>query len=246
MAQKIETIQNNIAKIETWMNKKPKMVEKKITLVNKAGYAVGVANDEFFENDGGHVSNFIYDELKRAMANNENQKIIDSLYSLSVLTDDVQRKERELKRLKRIELEMLEALENLTPEQIERKEKREMEIALHNYIKNEMDNIQIPALESWLAMYKVAYIEMVEKYMDGWEKSEALRNTDKAVRNQKMNILIRSFPVVGKLEDIQFGTIGMNGEFNGTVRGERGIANIRTIMAGGYNIQCLHYRVLVN
>ena len=121
-----------------------------------------------------------------------------------------------------------------------------MEIALHNYIKNEMDNIQIPALESWLAMYKVAYIEMVEKYMDGWEKSEALCNTDKAVRNQKMNILIRSFEKVGKLVDVDFGTIGMNGEFNGIVIGERGTASIRTIMAGGYNIQCLHYRVLVN
>ena len=241
MAQKIETIQNNIAKIETWMNKKSEMVEKKISTLNKASYMVGATFETISE-----TSDIADAELKRAMGNNEKQKIIDSLYSLSVLTDDVQRKERELKRLKRIELEMLEALENLTPEQIERKEKREMEIALHNYIKNEMDNIQIPALESWLAMYKVAYIEMVEKYMDGWEKSEALRNTDKAVRNQKMNILIRSFPVVGKLEDIQFGTIGMNGEFNGTVRGERGIANIRTIMAGGYNIQCLHYRVLVN
>lgn len=241
MAQKIETIQNNIAKIETWMNKKSEMVEKKISMLNKATYMVDATFETVSE-----TSDIADAELKRAMANNENQKIIDALYSLSVLTDDVQRKERELNRLKKTELEMLEALENLTPEQIERKVQREMEIALHNYIKNEMDNIQIPALESWLAMYKVAYIEMVEKYMDGWEKSEALRNTDKAVRNQKMNILIRSFPVVGKLEDIQFGTIGMNGEFNGTVRGERGIANIRTIMAGGYNIQCLHYRVLVN
>lgn len=241
MAQKIETIQNNIAKIETWMNKKSEMVGKKIAMLNKASYMVDATFETVSE-----TSDIADAELKRAMGNNENQKIIDALYSLSCLTDDVQRKQRELKRLKKTELEMLEALENLTPEQIERKAQREMEIALHNYIKSEMDNIKIPALESWLAMYKVAYIEMVEKHMDGWEKSEALRNTDKAVRNQKMNILIRSFPVVGKLEDIQFGTIGMNGEFNGTVRGEHGIANIRTIMAGGYNIQCLHYRVLVN
>lgn len=241
MAQKIETIQNNIAKIETWMNKKSEMVGKKIAMLNKANYMVDATFETISE-----TSDIADAELKRAMANNESQKIIDALYSLSVLTDDIQRKQRELAKLQKIELEMLEHLKNLTPEQLERKIQRENEIALHNYIKSEMDNIKIPALESWLANYRIAYTEMCHKYFDGFELSMRLGETEKMVRNQKMNIIIRSFEKVGKLVDVDFGTIGMNGEFNGIVIGERGTASIRTIMAGGYNIQCLHYRVLVN
>ena len=211
-------------------------------MLNKASYMVGATFETVSE-----TSDIADAELKRAMGNNEKQKVIDALYSLSVLTDDVQRKQRELAKLQKSELEMLEALQELTPEQIERKQQREMELALHNYIKSEMDNIKIPALEAWLANYRIAYTEMCHKYFDGFELSMRMNETEKMVRNQKMNIIIiRSFEKVGKLVDVNFGTIGMNGEFNGIVIGERGTASIRTILAGGYNIQRLHYRVLVN
>ena len=38
---------------------------------------------------------------------------------------------------------------------------------------------------------------------------------------------------------------GEDGSMNGTVKGDKGKVNITTIIAGGYNIQCIHYRVLV-
>ena len=38
----------------------------------------------------------------------------------------------------------------------------------------------------------------------------------------------------------------MNGEINGIAEGEKGRAKVETIGAGGYNIQCYHFRVLVN
>lgn len=40
--------------------------------------------------------------------------------------------------------------------------------------------------------------------------------------------------------------VGVNGELNGTIQGENGVCKIETIYAGSYNIQCLHYRVLVH
>lgn len=40
--------------------------------------------------------------------------------------------------------------------------------------------------------------------------------------------------------------VGLNGELNGSIKGENGTCKIETIYAGGYNIQCLHYRVLVH
>jgi len=38
---------------------------------------------------------------------------------------------------------------------------------------------------------------------------------------------------------------GEDGTPNGTIKGENGMVTISTIVAGGYNVQCLHYRVLV-
>ena len=39
--------------------------------------------------------------------------------------------------------------------------------------------------------------------------------------------------------------IGEGGDVNGTATGLLGTATVRTITAGGYNIQCFHFRVLV-
>lgn len=49
----------------------------------------------------------------------------------------------------------------------------------------------------------------------------------------------------GEITDAGGLQLGMNGEINGTVVGEQGRATVTTIGAGGYNIQCFHFRVLV-
>ena len=61
-----------------------------------------------------------------------------------------------------------------------------------------------------------------------------------------INFLNRIKKVVGKTLDCSGLYIADNLEINGIVSGELGKAKVETITAGGYNIQCLHYRVLVN
>ena len=51
---------------------------------------------------------------------------------------------------------------------------------------------------------------------------------------------------VGEIEDVSDLHIGYDGRINGVVIGSEGNAKIETITAGGYNIQILHYRVLVH
>jgi len=51
--------------------------------------------------------------------------------------------------------------------------------------------------------------------------------------------------ITGKITDAQYVSVGMNGDLNGYIEGERGRAFVQTISAGGWNIQCFHFRTLV-
>lgn len=78
---------------------------------------------------------------------------------------------------------------------------------------------------------------------DFQEKLEYKLN--KEVNFKRVDLYQRCSAVVGVITDAKGLTLGNNGSINGVVVGEEGKANVRTIFAGGYNIQCLHYRVLV-
>lgn len=60
------------------------------------------------------------------------------------------------------------------------------------------------------------------------------------------NLLTGVTKYVGKITDATGLYVSSNLELNGRVIGIEGKAVVETIYAGGYNIQCLHFRVLVN
>lgn len=66
------------------------------------------------------------------------------------------------------------------------------------------------------------------------------------VQARRVDLYHRCSAVVGIIQDATGITMGMNGSLNGIVVGDEGKASVKTILAGGYNIQRLHYRVLVN
>lgn len=49
---------------------------------------------------------------------------------------------------------------------------------------------------------------------------------------------------VGNVISIDLYT-GIDGSINGIVQGDLKTVTITTVMAGGYNVQCLHYRILI-
>lgn len=59
-------------------------------------------------------------------------------------------------------------------------------------------------------------------------------------------IVERATAITGKITNAEGLKIGAKEELNGYIVGERGTAKIQTIGAGGYNIQCFHFRTLVN
>lgn len=58
-------------------------------------------------------------------------------------------------------------------------------------------------------------------------------------------LMTRVTEIVGTITNAKMLYIADNGEINGFIIGTDGKAEVRTIWAGGYNIQCLHFRVLV-
>ncbi|OKP96835.1 hypothetical protein [Paenibacillus sp. P46E] len=64
------------------------------------------------------------------------------------------------------------------------------------------------------------------------------------MENRKAKLVAKIKDKVGEIIQLDL-YCGEDGTPNGTVTGTEGAVRITTIVAGGYNIQCAHYRVLV-
>lgn len=87
------------------------------------------------------------------------------------------------------------------------------------------------------------YRKYTAPYVDEVKLEECL---NKEVKCKYYELVYRIKDVVGEIVDCSALEIANNGSINGIVIGTNGKARLETIMAGGYNIQCLHYRVLVH
>ena len=79
---------------------------------------------------------------------------------------------------------------------------------------------------------------------------EALKRFEKdltAEWNRKYDFIIeRTNEIVGTITDAANLKIGAKDDLNGYIIGTKGNAKVQTIGAGGYNIQCYHFRTLIN
>lgn len=95
-------------------------------------------------------------------------------------------------------------------------------------------------IERW--GYMMDYIPHGDAF--DWEKFEKDIKND--ADRKYDNIIERTNKIVGKITDASNLEVGYKGDLDGYVIGEKGIAHVHTVGAGGYNVQCFHFRVLVH
>lgn len=102
-----------------------------------------------------------------------------------------------------------------------------------------------------------AHRKMKEKFAKTWSHvtqfnhgslpwHETMLKDLKAERDRKYDDIIeRTNEIVGEITDAK-GLHISAGDLNGIIVGTRGRAKVQTIGAGGYNIQCFHFRTLIH
>ena len=88
----------------------------------------------------------------------------------------------------------------------------------------------------------------IEKYMPYGKFDTDLFEKDIKLEAERKydNIIERATKITGTITDATELKIGNTGELDGYIIGEKGVAHVHTISAGGYNVQCFHFRVLVH
>lgn len=159
----------------------------------------------------------------------------------------------------------------LTRDELDKLEKKEYDRKEYKYIwvkrftNEEIEDI----LKNGLSEYKIKDLKedigehYIRKYRESHFQSDMIvidaiidTNTinsnklnkilDEDVKDKKEMFITRVKEVIGEIKDLTGLKIGGNGEINGIAKGVRCNAKVETITAGGYNIQCYHFRVLVN
>lgn len=91
--------------------------------------------------------------------------------------------------------------------------------------------------------------DKVTFYLMNMHPSWRIEELEKLLEEEKFKKLIdltkRVNKICGKITNADDLLIGNRGDINGIIIGEKGKAEVRTIEAGGYNIQCFHFRVLI-
>lgn len=72
------------------------------------------------------------------------------------------------------------------------------------------------------------------------------KTMDEEKRAKLLDLIGRIMSTVGTITDAATLYIGPEGDINGIIVGTEGKAKIQTIGAGGYNIQCFHFRTLIH
>ena len=174
--------------------------------------------------------------------------IEDTEYAISENKDKIPEREQTIKYWQ-------EKLEKVNAENHRITEMPEQLKQLHEQIRAELveynTNLRNDCRNDWKKVHQgeMTWKDLSKKYKDphglkAMTDSEIARDAEASAKAYVLDLNDRVQKVVGEITDWNLFISGSH--LNGTVTGTRCMAKVETIIAGGYNIQCLHNRVLVN
>lgn len=138
-----------------------------------------------------------------------------------------------------------EVKKRYTDEQIDEILKKGKEYLYYENVKSYINYRYFTNFKKSLFASDLYIIEKIIDY-DTMDSKALNKILDEDVKDKKETFIKRIKEVIGEIKDLTGLEIGSNGEINGIAIGTKAKAKVETISAGGYNIQCWHYRVLVN
>lgn len=107
-------------------------------------------------------------------------------------------------------------------------------------------NLDYKTVEAKKAAFAGGAVLTMYSFYDEEERLAWLeKELEKEKKAKMMDLIRRVNEVVGSITDASGLSIDVKGNLNGFIIGTTGKAEVETIGAGGWNIQCFHYRVLV-
>ncbi len=228
---KIETLKDRIEKAKEMINKKENTIIKKTKMIEKKQKQIEKAKDD-----------------------NEKYWLEADIRSLE---DDIKRGKKEIEAKK----------ETLTKYELQLKGELEKESLYVKEMPSQFKQLQEALVERWNEWNKNRKATLIEKYKElgykefikeySYNDYDFMRIDDKKLEatNEKeakaliIDLYNRVKEITGEVESWEdvHATQGAQGMvvLNGTVKGKEGVAQVESILAGGYNIQRLHIRVLV-
>lgn len=228
---KIETLKDRIEKAKETINKKENTIIKKTKMIEKK-----------------------QKQIEKAKEDNEKYWLEVDIRSLE---DDIKRGKKEIEAKK----------ETLTKYELQLKGELEKESLYVKEMPSQFKQLQEALVERWNEWNKNRKATLIEKYKELGYKSfikeysyndyDFMKIDDKKLEatNEKeakaliIDLYNRVKVITGEVESWEdvHATQGAQGMvvLNGTVKGKEGVAQVESILAGGYNIQRLHIRVLV-
>ena len=76
--------------------------------------------------------------------------------------------------------------------------------------------------------------------------NNSLKPIGQPLDNWKAGIIDRCNAKAGGIDEVGWTCIGPDGRINGIIPGPKSRFSVKSVFAGGYDIQCLHVRVLVH
>ena len=260
LQERITKAQETIAKKENTIDKKLAQIEKKLAQVEKAGYNL-TAMRNILENMDCEIYRK-YGVLERAILESVDLRSMErelswTVYDIGHLADDIRRNKLEI-------IEKMETLKKynaqlngeIEKESIFIKELPENVLQMRDELVERWDEYDKHKRDFLCAQYKaLGYHEFSQKYRHAGHEFRKLTDDqihDANMRDAKnliLNLYNRVKEITGEITSWSGIRLEQGANFssvlNGYVEGKEGRAYVESILAGGYNIQRLHVRVLV-